>query len=171
MPISASQTADNIPSIVDAHPIAFAAITGGAASGPGSYVLILKLTQTTHIPIGRLGLQHLKPGYYLYVGSALGPGGLSARLKHHLADNVKRCHWHIDYLRTRAAINRIWYRLDRQRCEHDWATIIAALPGVEPSVKNFGSTDCRCPTHLFCTSDAPDFDRFNDLCREAEWGK
>jgi len=40
----------------------------------------------------------LLPGYYIYIGSAFGPGGVRARMLRHLrADKPK--HWHIDYLR------------------------------------------------------------------------
>ncbi len=38
----------------------------------------------------------LKPGFYIYVGSACGPGGLRARISRHLCGKRKRLHWHID---------------------------------------------------------------------------
>jgi Uri superfamily endonuclease len=65
---------------------------------PGSYYLHLVLTESIELQIGRLGLFHLEPGSYFYCGSALGPGGLRARINHHLAGSGKS-HWHIDYLR------------------------------------------------------------------------
>jgi Uri superfamily endonuclease len=47
--------------------------------------------------------------------------------------------------------------------------MIATLPGVEPSVRNFGSSDCKCRTHLFRTiAGIPDFDTFKEFCRKAE---
>ncbi len=36
------------------------------------------------IQIGKLGQFKFKKGYYAYVGSAFGPGGLNSRIKHHI---------------------------------------------------------------------------------------
>ncbi len=49
------------------------------------------------LEIGRLGSFNIIPGFYAYVGSAFGPGGLRARIRHHL-ESVAQPHWHIDYL-------------------------------------------------------------------------
>ncbi len=50
---------------------------------PGTYALLLKLDRWERITVGKLGTFDFPAGYYLYVGSALGPGGLQARLAHH----------------------------------------------------------------------------------------
>ena len=50
---------------------------------PGTYALILSCSTDFGIQIGRLGTMRLQPGYYVYLGSALGPGGLRARIAHH----------------------------------------------------------------------------------------
>ena len=42
---------------------------------PGTYALILSCKSNVRIEIGRLGTMRLQPGYYVYLGSALGPGG------------------------------------------------------------------------------------------------
>ncbi len=52
--------------------------------GQGSYILILHLNRPERIAVGKLGKCSFPAGYYTYVGSALGPGGLASRLKHHL---------------------------------------------------------------------------------------
>ncbi len=62
----------------------------------GTYVLIASVPQMKRIEIGRLGLFDIVPGYYAYVGSAFGSGGLRARLGHHL-EPAAEPHWHIDY--------------------------------------------------------------------------
>jgi hypothetical protein len=41
---------------------------------PGTYALILKSESNTCVQIGRWREIKLKPGYYIYVGSAFGPG-------------------------------------------------------------------------------------------------
>jgi len=38
-------------------------------------------------------------GWYVYVGSALGPGGLAAKVGRHLGGR-KMCRWHTAYLRA-----------------------------------------------------------------------
>ena len=50
---------------------------------PGTYVLVLASQRTDPVRIGRLGTLALKPGVFIYVGSAFGPGGLAARIRHH----------------------------------------------------------------------------------------
>src|SRR5262245_30517552 len=70
---------------------------------PGTYVLILYVAQDGNIAIGSLGKHRVPPGCYAYVGSAFGPGGLRARLTHHV-NAASKLHWHIDYLRRQAEI-------------------------------------------------------------------
>ena len=41
----------------------------------GTYALVLSCTTEQRIAIGRLGVLDVRPGCYVYVGSALGPGG------------------------------------------------------------------------------------------------
>ena len=71
---------------------------------PGTYFLVLRCSSTRAVRVGRLGTMRLLPGYYLYVGSAYGPGGLRARIGHH-CHPADRLHWHVDYLRRLPAWN------------------------------------------------------------------
>lgn len=93
-----------------------------------------------------------KRGWYAYVGSAFGSGGLMARLHRHLLLK-KKPHWHIDYLRTVASPREIWYSSDAQPLEHHWAAVL--LNGAGEPINGFGCTDCRCPSHLFYFSRYP----------------
>jgi hypothetical protein len=43
-------------------------------SQPGTYALLLEATAIQDVPIGKLGVLHMLPGIYVYVGSALVPG-------------------------------------------------------------------------------------------------
>jgi len=63
----------------------------------GTYILIARVLQMKRLSIGRLGKFDLVPGFYAYVGSAFGFGGLRARIGHHL-ESTAEPHWHIDYL-------------------------------------------------------------------------
>jgi Uri superfamily endonuclease len=47
-------------------------------------VLVAFVAQMNRLEIGRLGVYDIVPGYYAYVGSAFGAGGLRARICHHL---------------------------------------------------------------------------------------
>lgn len=116
-------------------------------AAPGDYVLWLTLPSPAVLTIGRLGTFVFPAGFYAYVGSARGPGGLAGRLKHHLAPVLKP-HWHIDYLRAAAPVERVWWLAGAAPREHDWAASLAALPGAALVVPRFGASDCACPAHL-----------------------
>jgi Uri superfamily endonuclease len=114
---------------------------------PGSYLLILTLPKPTQIQVGRLGRIRFGPGWYVYAGSAFGPGGLAARLRHHLKPVQKR-HWHIDYLRAEAMVVEIWMTVGPPSREHDWAALLAKGPRAGKRVRGFGCSDCNCSSHL-----------------------
>lgn len=99
------------------------------------------------VQIGKLGPLRVQPGFYIYIGSAFGPGGVISRVKRHCRTEKSK-HWHIDYLREVTSIHTIWYTLSNERLEHKWADKIAKKGGFE-SIKGFGSSDCQCNTHLF----------------------
>ncbi|MAG36302.1 MAG: hypothetical protein CL878_08665 [Dehalococcoidia bacterium] len=134
-----------------------------AMAGRGLYVLLLRLL----VPVGwqRPSRGHephdLPVGWYAYVGSARGPGGLQARLRHHLRPPT-RPHWHIDYLRLTGAsvvdtltlpdgpgATRNWPR------ECDLATELGARTGGRRWPPRFGSSDCRCAGHLIHWREPP----------------
>ena len=66
---------------------------------PGTYVLVLRVSKRLEILVGKLGKLVVQPGFYLYTGSAMGPGGLAARVGRHCR-HEKRLRWHVDYLRA-----------------------------------------------------------------------
>jgi Uri superfamily endonuclease len=125
-----------------------------------SYILVLYLNRKTEIRVGKLGLLTFPRGYYVYTGSALGPGGLSARLRHHLY-RTARPHWHIDYLRRFALLKEVWISNGPERLEHAWAKALQRLEGASIPAPGFGSSDCKCPTHLFCFDGYPLSEKFN----------
>lgn len=129
--------------------------------GKGTYILILRLARKRSIRVGRLGKLSFPPGYYAYVGSALGPGGLAARIKHHLKISSKP-RWHLDFLRRFARPHEVWVSAEAVRREHAWANSLTRMPAAEP-VPGFGCSDCCCPAHLFRFPGPPEFDRFKIL--------
>jgi Uri superfamily endonuclease len=121
----------------------------------GTYVLALWLGSPRQVTIGRLGEFEFPAGWYLYVGSALGSGGLPARVQRHWRHltSEKRAHWHIDYLREQAVWGGAWAcesgrSLPEQDLECRWAATLRSLPGSQVVVPGFGASDCRCATHL-----------------------
>jgi Uri superfamily endonuclease len=125
----------------------------------GTYALKLQIGQEQIIQIGSLGRFALNTGYYLYLGSAFGPGGLRGRLTHHLHPVNRPC-WHIDYLRSAAQVTEIWYTLDPHRREHQWALAAGNLPASVIPLAGFGASDCRCVAHLFYYPIPPCWDDF-----------
>jgi len=113
----------------------------------GTYLLLLECNNEAELSIGKLGEMVTEPGFYLYVGSACGPGGIQARINHHMQIAV-RPHWHIDYLRTVAGLVNAWCAYG-SRCEHEWAYRLSQSEAAKEPLKGFGSTDCDCTTHLF----------------------
>jgi Uri superfamily endonuclease len=117
-------------------------------STPGTYALILSSSADSSVQIGRLGLLHVHPGFYVYVGSACGPGGVRARVAHH-RQCAARPHWHIDYLRVVTRLTAIWYAYDTLRREHQWAAGLHQTRGVFIPLQRFGASDCTCASHLY----------------------
>jgi Uri superfamily endonuclease len=95
---------------------------------PGTYALVLSSEKRKAIQVGKLGTLHVQPGFYVYVGSAFGPGGVRARLAHHMS-LAKHPHWHIDYLRMHTTLKEVWYRYNRKSQEHKWAICLAGMKG------------------------------------------
>lgn len=125
---------------------------------PGTYALLLELHQPTELRVGRLGRMRFDSPFYLYFGSAFGPGGLGARLKHHLQP-TGRAHWHIDYLRQAAGVLGVWHTRDTAALECSWANAASALRGAS-LVPRFGSSDCRCHSHLLAVQRLPSLSTF-----------
>lgn len=126
---------------------------------PGTYALWLRIDSTETIAIGRRHRLTLTPGWLVYVGSACGPGGVAARLAHHL-HSPARPHWHIDYLRPYCERRTVWFSHDPLRRECQWATLLATdLGGVAPPFR-FGASDCRCPAHLYRFAQRPSLAAF-----------
>lgn len=123
----------------------------------GTYALLLCLDRETNISVGRLGLFSFPAGYYLYFGSAL--GGLFPRLRRHL-DRDKRPRWHIDYLRRYSQVIEVWYVLSGEHLECAWCQIAAAMPQAQSVIPGFGSSDCRCRSHLLYFPSPPTFEVF-----------
>lgn len=130
-------------------------------------MLALRLAEPRDVEVGRLGEVVFPAGWYLYVGSALGPGGLQARLGRHKCRLAagKRAHWHIDFLREHAAWVGAWARASDLRLECIWAAVLRRLPGAEVVIPGFGASDCGCPAHLVRVPALPAHEWFADALK------
>ncbi|HEX78268.1 MAG TPA: GIY-YIG nuclease family protein [Dehalococcoidia bacterium] len=129
----------------------------------GTYALVLTVESDVYLQIGKLGAYRFPPGYYVYVGSAL--GGLAARLRRHLRTE-KRPRWHIDYLLERATLVEVWYALGQDRLECVWNGLVGALPGGACPIPGFGASDCRCRCHLTHFPSPPPLHLFEGRLKE-----
>jgi Uri superfamily endonuclease len=135
---------------------------------PGTYALVLVSCSHQLIQIGKLGRLAVQSGYYVYVGSAFGPGGLKARIAHHVKIS-RRPHWHIDYLRSVLHLNQVWYTYDSKRQEHRWADLVRCLTGATIPIQGFGASDCSCKSHLFAFTAQPSIRSFRRrLCTHSK---
>ncbi len=138
----------------------------------GTYVLIASVPQMKRIEIGQLGKFDIVPGFYAYVGSAFGAGGLCARISHHL-ESTASPHWHIDYLLQVAEPVEVWYSIANRKLEHHWADLLEKASQFRIPIPRFGSSDYHRSrsSHLFYSKRRPAFawfrqqleDRFEDV--------
>jgi Uri superfamily endonuclease len=115
---------------------------------PGTYALVLSCRTNARFKIGRLGTMQLQCGYYVYLGSALGPRGLRARIAHHQKLSTQP-HWHIDYLRAHTRLHSVWLSYSGIRLDHEWARAILKVKDATIPVPGYGASDCNFPSHLY----------------------
>lgn len=119
----------------------------------GTYCLIFR-NPACSVRVGALGEVFFEAGFHIYVGSALGGGGLK-RLDRHLAlaeTPDRHPKWHIDYLLTdpRFPLKSALYAVDPER----WECRIASALETE-GTSGFGCSDCHCRSHLFHRASDP----------------
>jgi len=135
-------------------------IEGEAVDG-GSYMMIMRLPRARVIEAGGLGRVRLERGFYIYVGSAR--RNLTARVARHKRKR-KRMRWHVDYLRDVCDVSAALPVRTRDDIECELA---GAVAGLYPApVPGFGSSDCRCASHLFHSREDPlDSPAFHEVLR------
>ncbi|HBY56522.1 MAG TPA: DUF123 domain-containing protein [Candidatus Atribacteria bacterium] len=115
-------------------------------SSVATYVLVIEISKDFEIIVGKLGKVFFKKGNYIYIGSA--KACLEARLRRHLKKD-KKSFWHIDYLlkSKKTKILQIWIIDKKMECQT--AEVFCQDPTTEIIKKGFGSSDCKCVSHLF----------------------
>lgn len=139
--------------------------TEGPRAEPGTYALLLRGDAEQTIEVGALGELTVRPGRYIYVGSAFGPGGVRARVRRHARGGGAR-HWHIDCLRAATRLEAAWYTHDPTRRECIWAAGLRSWRTARVPLDGFGASDCDCPAHLVAVSSAPSLAAFRERMRD-----
>lgn len=127
----------------------------------GSYILVISILDNIDLIVGALGRISFEKGTYLYIGSGMGGNGSAAlerRVNKHLRPSTqKKTHWHIDFIlnHERSSLNRIYIIPSLIRLECIIAKELIEIS--DSSVKDFGSSDCQCRSHMFY------FKNFEDL--------
>jgi len=118
----------------------------------GTYILEINIPEEQNISIGSLGIITFKKGNYYYVGSAMGNSGsatLINRVKRHASlPEEKALRWHIDYLleNENSFLTKIYMVPSSHKLECQLAQELLNIS--DDYIKNFGSSDCKCVSHL-----------------------
>ncbi len=125
----------------------------------GTYILLLHLSADAELDIPGLGQTTLPAGFYAYADSAFGVFSLPERIKTHLAAPT-RPREHIDFLRQAATVTEVWMALGDEPHEHEWVSLLLAIPGSISITDGFGVSDCTCESHLVYFDVRPELDDF-----------
>jgi len=133
----------------------------------GTYILIAHMVLMKRLGIGSLREFDIIPGFYAYVGSASGSGGLCARVGHHL-ESTAEPHWQIDYLLQVATPVEVWLTTASGKLEKGWAELLEVSPGFRMPISRFGSSDYHRSraSHLFYSKRQPSFRWFQQQIRD-----
>ena len=131
--------------------------TRSLANLKGSYCLLAYLSKGCLMAFGK-NSAFFPRGWYAYVGSAM--NGIDKRVQRHLRSH-KKMRWHIDFLLDKAVVKEVIAMSSELREECAKAAALKAIGGLVIA-KRFGSTDCRCETHLL-------FFRSNPMKRRDFW--
>ena len=99
------------------------------------------------LEIGSLGRIFFQAGEYCYAGSAM--NCIENRISRHMRRN-KTIRWHIDRLTVVAERMEAYVSDGEEPVPECIIAETASDLGAVRYVKGFGSSDCRCTTHLFC---------------------
>lgn len=113
---------------------------------PGIYLLHIFVKNDLALQIGKLGERFFPRGEYLYIGSA--QNGLKKRIERHLGKR-RRLFWHIDYLLANESVeikDIIWHK---EAGKEEECKIASLLRSFGEAIVGFGSTDCKCESHLY----------------------
>jgi len=148
--------------------------TEGPTALGGTYTVHFFLDVDAVVTVGALGTFGFRAGFYAYVGSAFGPGGVRARTTRHRTQHIVKKKWNIDHMKPPLRAIAMWWTNDPIKRECSWSAVLAATPGFSCPAAGFGSHDCRinradgfgvpggrlCEAHFYHSVRPPDVDDF-----------
>jgi sugar fermentation stimulation protein A len=117
----------------------------------GAYCIICELEKDAWIKVGSLGKARFPRGVYVYVGSA--QRGIEQRVGRHRS-RKKKLKWHIDHFLEKAEVAAvIAVPSEDKETECGLAKTILKISGASVPMMGFGSSDCKCDSHLVYMGD------------------
>ncbi len=114
----------------------------------GAYLLIIEIGRDTVVRTKAREF-HLRPGYYVYVGSAM--NSLEGRVRRHMSGN-KKLHWHVDYLLERSKLLEAILIPSDERIEERLSEAVSRLG---EAVEGFGASDLGVSSNLYHFDEHP----------------
>ncbi|MGQ4892793.1 MAG: GIY-YIG nuclease family protein [Candidatus Njordarchaeia archaeon] len=118
-------------------------------SRKGKYILLMEVSSNVSFNFSRRKKRvYLERGLYLYVGSAMGPGGLERRLMRHRRKE-KKLKWHIDYLTAQKNVS-VFGAFILESSIPEWLIVEKLLEhgAFSVAIDGFGATDSKAGSHL-----------------------
>lgn len=119
----------------------------------GVYHLLIELPESVNIRVGGLGLINFEKGHYVYTGSAL--NNMEKRVARHRSSE-KKLRWHIDYLLEHGPVIDVKLIETLDKAEECRANGRIGMIS-RGCVTRFGSSDCKCRSHLHHFRNKPSF--------------
>ena len=115
----------------------------------GIYILVVSVSKDINVNVGALGSINFEKGLYAYVGSA--QKSLEKRIARHLR-RTKQKFWHIDYLLDDAKVE-VLKVFHKKAGKSEECRVANKIGEMCVPTKGFGSSDCKCKSHLFKLKD------------------
>ena len=129
----------------------------------GIYALEISVNKSIFVKVGKLSVLNFDKGRYIYLGSA--QNNLEKRVERHMRKHKKRF-WHIDYLLANGHV-KIANAFLRSGAKSEECRFAVELARGSLPIIGFGSSDCRCVSHLYKIDD---YQLLRRRMAEGGWG-
>lgn len=110
----------------------------------GAYILYFEVNESIFIERPR---EANISGPLAYVGSALGKAGFQRVVRHLAFNESKNITWHIDQILRKTKPRCVYLMPSSEKIECKLSETFSSKFSIP--VKHFGSSDCKCDSHLF----------------------
>ncbi len=125
-------------------------------------MIVLENREKCNIRVGALGIIEFDRGFYAYIGSMFGPGGLESRIRRYFLGGRK--HWHVDYILDYMRIIEVFVLPEKHYESFLANTTIRGLKF--KFIKGFGCSDRKQDvSHLLYFREEYELERFRKFIR------